>query len=197
MASMPGLYNDRIKISVVRLTRLVPFVLVGLTACGPAPSPIENTKSRSAVPDLQKAFDPEMLCGALNDAGLVGSRWKVGSTGFGCSTNELPIGQRDGSSAVTSAVWYEVRGTDPSVADTIVLGGDVRVPDADAAVRAKLVELAGKLLVKLNQHLDDNLRVAIEGNSSSERRAGPYVMRYASEVVGKVRENRLTIQRPI
>jgi hypothetical protein len=184
-------------ISVVTLTRFLPLVLAGLTACGPATSPIENTKSRSAISDFQKAFDPEMLCGALNDAGLTGGRWKVGSTGFGCSTNELPIGKQAGSNGVTSTVWYEVRGTDPSLADTIVLGGDVRVADADSAVRAKLVELSGKLLAKLNQHLDDNLRVAIEGNQSSEQRAGPYVIRYASELLGKVRENRLTIQRPI
>ena len=126
-----------------------------------------------------------MLCGALNDAGLVGSRWKVGSTGFGCSTNELPIGPRDGSNAVTSAVWYEVRGAQSLGCGHDRSGGDVRVPEADSAVRAKLVELAGKLLEKLNLHLDDDLRVAIEGNRSSERRAGPYVVRYASEMVGK------------
>jgi hypothetical protein len=174
---------------------LVAFTAV--IACGPAPPAYETTKSRSATPDLQKAFDPEKLCGALNDAALVGSRWKEGSTGFGCSTNELPIGPRKGSNSMTSAVWYEVRGGNPSIADTIVLGGDVRVPEADSAVRAKMTELTGKLLEKLNLRLDDDLRGAIEGNRVSERRAGPYVVRYASEMVGNVRENRLTIQRPL
>ena len=90
---------------------------------------------------------------------------KEGSTGFGCSTNELPIGPRKGSNSVTSAVWYEVRGANPSLADTIVLGGDVRVPEADSAVRAKMIELAGKLLEKLNLRLDDDLRGAIEATA--------------------------------
>jgi hypothetical protein len=193
---MPGLYNDRIKISVVRLTRLVPFAFVGLIACGPSPSGVEMTRSRAAGPEYQKAFEPGVLCTALNDTGLVGTRWKEGANGFGCSTNEMAIGKRDAAN-VTSAVWYEVRGTDPSFADTIVLGGDVRSTEADSAVRGKLVELAGKLLQKLNQNLDDGLRGAIAGNRSGERRAGPYVIRYASEMVGKVRENRLTIHPPI
>jgi hypothetical protein len=138
-----------------------------------------------------------MLCAALNDAGLTGSRWKEGSTGFGCATNELPLGRKDAAKPAASTVWYEVRGVDPTVADTIVLGGDVRDPESDPEVRAKLVELTGKLLQKLNQSLDDGLRNAIEANHSAERRAGPYVIRYASEIVGKVREDRLTIHRPI
>ena len=60
-----------------------------------------------------------------------------------------------------------------------------------------MIELTGKLLEKLNLRLDDDLRGAIDGNRVSERRAGPYVVRYASETVGNVRENRLTIQRPL
>jgi hypothetical protein len=170
-------------------------VLVGLVACSPAPSGTENTKSRTAGSDAQQGFKPEELCSALNDMSLVGGRWKEGATGFGCSTNEMPIGPRDASNSVSSAVWYEVRGGNPFVADTIVLGGDVRVPEAEAAVRQKMVELTSKLLEKLQMKLDDPLRKAIEENRAVEQRVGSYVVRYASENVGKVREDRLTIQR--
>jgi len=174
---------------------IVLLALIALVACSSAPSGADNTKSRSITSDSQQRFKPEELCGALNDVSLIGGRWKEGATGFGCSTNEMPIGPRDSSTSVTSAVWYEVRGDSPLVADTIVLGGDVRVPETEAAVRQKMVELSSKLLVKLQMQLDDSLRKAIEENRVAERRVGSYVIRYASENVGKVREDRLTIQR--
>ena len=174
---------------------VLSLALITLAACSSAPSGTEKTKSRMADSDSPQGFKPEELCSALNDASLVGGRWKEGAAGFGCSTNEMPIGPRDASNSISSAVWYEVRGGNPFVADTIVLGGDVRVPEAEPAVRQKMVELTGKLLEKLQMKLDDPLRKAIEENRAAELRAGSYVIRYASENVGKVREDRLTIQR--
>jgi hypothetical protein len=171
------------------------LALIGLVACSPVPSGTENTKSRTAGSESEQGFKPETLCSALNDMSLVGGRWKEGATGFGCSTNEMPIGPRDALNSVSSAVWYEVRGSNPFAADTIVLGGDVRVPEAESAVRQKMVELSSKLLEKLQMKLDDPLRKAIQENRAAEQRVGAYVIRYASENVGKVREDRLTIQR--
>src|SRR3954447_8600589 len=93
-------------------------------ACGPTSTTPETSKSRSA-PTVQIAFEPDALCTALNEAGLVGTRWKEGASGFGCTTNELQIGPRDLATAASSTVGYEVRGTDAQSPTTIVLGGDV------------------------------------------------------------------------
>ena len=96
-----------------------------------------------------------------------------------------------------SSVWYEVRGTDPIAVTTVVLGGDVRAPEAETAVREKLTDVAGLLLKKLNMTMDHPLRAAIQTDTPFEQRIGNYAIRYSSAMAGKVRENRLTIQRAL
>lgn len=157
----------------------------------PSPKPVTET------PLAQLAFTPVGLCTALNDAGLVGGKWKKGATGYSCSSDELPIGARNLSNATSSSVWYEVRGTSETSATTVVLGGDVRVPEADSAVQAKLAQLAQALLTKLKLPFDDDLKTAILTNADLERKSGDYVIRYRSQMADKFREDRLTIQHVI
>jgi hypothetical protein len=133
----------------------------------------------------------------LNEVGLVGTPWKEGAAGFGCASKEVQIGPRDSASGSQSSVWYEVRGADPTSATTIVLGGDVRASEAELAVRDKLTDVASLLLKKLNMTMDHPLRAAIQTDTPFEQRIGSYAIRYSSAMAGKVRENRLTIQRAL
>ncbi len=179
--------------------RFVVSFLISLCLCACRPSavaPETGTASRSA-PVVQIPVDPNALCSALNEAGLVGSRWKEGAAGFGCVSPELALGPREPGTSVSSSVWFEVRGTEATSATTIVLGGDVRVPEAESAVRNKLAALATLLVKKLNVTLDDTLPAAIKSNAPYEKRIGDFAVRYHSEMVGKVREDRLTIQRAL
>jgi hypothetical protein len=45
--------------------------------------------------------------------------------------------------------------------------------------------------------MDPDLRAAMMEDRALARRIGDYVIRYGSEMAGKVRENRLTIQRAL
>lgn len=178
----------------------IPSLLVAslcLAACRPASKAPEPAKPAEPVQAVRIAFEPASLCGALNGAGLIGSRWKKGASGFGCSSNELQIGARDLATAASSTVWYEVRGADENSATTIVLGGDVRLPEAESAVQGKLIDLGSSLLQKLNMQMDQSLETAIRTNTLFDQRIGNYTLRYSSEMVGKVRENRLTVQRAL
>ena len=164
-----------------------------LTACRPTPS-TTDAKSPAPPPNGQIAVEPKVLCSALKDAGMPTGPWKQGADGFGCVSTELQVGPK-GSSNMSSAIWYEVRGTDANSPTTVVLGGDVRVPNSDAAVRSKFAELANQLLKKLNLTIDEDFRAAIQQDRAADRLSGVYAVRYASELAGKVRENRLTIKR--
>jgi hypothetical protein len=161
------------------------------------PTSSDRPKGESAPVVAQISFEPNALCSALNEAGLVGTRWKEGAGGYGCATNELPVGPRAAGATSSSTVWYEIRGTDANSATTIVLGGDVRAPEADTAIKAKLVDFSAVLLRKMNMSFDEEFRNAILTDTPFEKRVGNYVVRYASQIVGKVREDRLTIQRAL
>src|SRR4051794_21633802 len=167
------------------------FTVVCLSACR-QPPPAADAKASGQI-----SFEPNALCAALQDVGMPAGPWKRGADGFGCASPEVQVGPKDASAPAPSAVWYEVRGTEANAATSVVLGGDVRVPNSDAAVKSKLGELANHLLKKLNVAVDDELRTAIQEDKAIARRAGAYVMRYGSELAGKVRENRLTIQRAL
>lgn len=171
------------------------LTVVCLTACRQTPS---TTDAKSQAPSTAKgqiALEPKVLCSALQDAGMPTGPWKQGADGFGCVSTELQVGPKGASNGTSSAIWYEVRGTEPNSATTIVLGGDVRVPNSDAAVRSKFAELASQLLKKLNLTIDEEFRAAIQQDKAADRLIGDYTVRYASELAGKVRENRLTIKR--
>ena len=71
------------------------------------------------------------------------------------------------------------------------------MPEAETAVRDKLTDVAGLLLKKLNMTMDHPLRAAIQTDTPFEQRIGNYAIRYSSAMAGKVRENRLTIQRAL
>ena len=181
------------------LMRTVELMLVCLclAACRPTSPVTEPVKSSGAGPVTQIAFEPTALCTALNEVGLVGGRWKEGAAGFGCASTEVQIGPRDPSNGTQSSIWYEVRGTNPDSVTTVVLGGDVRAPEAETAVRDKLTDVTGLLLKKLNMTMDHPLRAAIQTDTPFEQRIGNYEIRYSSAMAGKVRENRLTIQRAL
>jgi Family of unknown function (DUF6030) len=160
---------------------------------GESPKPAGGKSAAS--PRIE--FEPVSLCSALDDVGLTGARWKEGAAGFGCSTQELQIGPRDISTAMSSTVWYEVRGDNEKSATTIVLGGDVRVPESQMTVKMKLIEAVTRLLQKLKLPMDEELRAAVMADRAVDRRLGNYIVRYGSQMAGKVRENRLTIQRAL
>jgi hypothetical protein len=177
--------------------RFAVFLLASLylASCRTAVPDSETAKPAQVTDAMSRiAFEPVALCGALNDIGLVGSRWKQGAAGFGCATDELPVGPRDLDTAASSTVWYEVRGDNEKSVTTIVLGGDVRAPNSDTAVRTKLVEAASRLLQRLNFALEKELHTAILEDRPVDLRIGDYIARYTSEMVGKVRENRLAIR---
>ena len=73
----------------------------------------------------------------------------------------------------------------------------MRTPEADSAIRNKLTELSNLLLHKLDMLMDEEFRAAIQTNAPVDRRIGNYSVRYSSQIVGKVRENRLTIKRAL
>jgi hypothetical protein len=174
------------------------LIVLCLAGCqSTPPEPAQDLKGQPVAVDASIGSEPKTACSALAEVGLDGGAWREGVDGFGCASQELSLGPRDSSSTLVSGVWYEVRGADPDNVTSIVLGGDVRVPEAESAVRTKMAEAARHLLQKLDIPADQELQAAIQHNGSVIRRIGDRIVSYTSEVQSNIRENRLTIKRAI